>query len=122
VTYLEVNGRKYYTNLSNDVVVYAPQPDEIYSSVGDIIHRAYIRLDDTSTGQVYFLTKGDNNPIFDMQVYQDGMGNYPVQLNRSKGRVLLDIPYLGYLKLFISPSAIPTPAGCDQHYAQFDTG
>ncbi len=122
VSYLEVNGRRYGTNLSNDVVVYQPGKNEYYSRVGDIIHRAYIRLHSADDGKTYFLTKGDNNPIFDIQVYDEasGQGNAPVELQRSKGRILVSVPYLGYFKLFISPAAIPTPEGCDRHYAKWD--
>lgn len=120
VAWLEVNGQKYYENLSNDVVVYAPQPGQYYAEVGDIIHRAFAKLQ-APDGSTYFLTKGDNNPVFDMQVYdeKDGLGNSPVPLSRFKGRVLLQIPYLGYLKLFISPGAIMTPEGCDRIYAKY---
>jgi hypothetical protein len=123
VSYLEVNGNRYYENLSNDVVVYQPQNDEYYSRVGDIIHRAFIRLKSAEDGKVYFLTKGENNPVFDIQVYDEksGMGNRPVELERSKGRILLSVPYLGYFKLFISPGAIITPEGCDRHYAKWDS-
>ncbi len=120
VSWLEVNGRKYYENLSNDIVVYQPEKDEYYSRVGDIIHRAFIRLR-IPGGQVYFLTKGDNNPIFDVQVYDEksNQGNRPVEVERSKGRIILSLPYVGYLKLFISPSAIPTPEGCDRYFAKY---
>jgi len=123
VSYLEVNGNRHYTNLGNDVVVYQPVKGEYYSRVGDIIHRAYIRLYNREDGKTYFLTKGDNNPIFDIQVYDEktGEGNAPVELSRSKGRILVSVPYLGYFKLFISPAAIPTPEGCDRHYAKWDT-
>jgi hypothetical protein len=123
VSYLEVNGNRHYTNLSNDVVVYQPNRGEFYARVGDIIHRAYIRLYSREDGKTYILTKGDNNPIFDIQVYDEGLGegNAPVLLSRSKGRILVTVPYLGYFKLFISPAAIPTPDGCDRHYAKWDT-
>jgi len=121
--WLEVNGNRYYTNLSNDVVVYQPNKREYYSRVGDIIHRAYIRLKNAEDGKTYFLTKGENNPIFDIQVYDDasGQGNAPVEVSRSKGRILVSVPYLGYFKLFISPAAIVTPEGCDRHYTKWDT-
>ena len=121
VSWLEVNNNRYYENLNNSIVVYQPGKDEYYSRVGDIIHRAFILLTASDDGKTYFLTKGDNNPIFDMQVYDEasGTGNRPVEVSRSKGRVILQIPYLGYLKLFISPSAIPTPDGCDRQYAKW---
>lgn len=122
VSWLEVNRVRYYENLSNSVVVYQPEKGEYYSRVGDIIHRAFILLKSDEDGKTYFLTRGDNNPIFDVQVYDEvsGQGNRPVEVSRSKGRVILQIPYIGYLKLFISPSAIPTPDGCDRHYAKWD--
>ena len=122
VSYLEVNGNKYYENMSNDIVVYQPEKGEYYARVGDIIHRAFIRLKDDEDGKTYFLTKGENNPIFDIQVYDEatGQGNAPVLLSRSKGRILVSVPYLGYFKLFISPAAIATPEGCDRHYAKWD--
>ena len=121
VTYLQANNVRYYDNLTNSVVVYQPEKDEYYSRVGDIIHRAYILLSSKDDGKTYFLTKGDNNPIFDIQVYDEASstGNRPVEVARSKGRVILQIPYVGYLKLFISPSAIPTPDGCDRQYAKW---
>ncbi len=120
VAWLEVDGKRYTENLTNDVVVYQPNRDEYYSRVGDIIHRAFIKLQ-TPNGQVYFLTKGDNNPVFDVQVYDErsGMGNKPVEIERSKGRILVALPYVGYLKLFISPSAIATPDGCDRYYEKY---
>jgi signal peptidase I len=120
VSWLEVNGKRYYENLSNDVVVYQPQKEEYYARVGDIIHRAYAKLQ--AGNQTYILTKGDNNPVFDIQVYDEKleMGNAPVDTSRFKGRVLLGIPVIGYLKLFISPAGIMTPEGCDRHYSKYD--
>ena len=120
VSYVEVNGKRYYENRSNDVVVYQPNRNEYYSRVGDIIHRVFIKL--SVKNQTYFLTKGENNPILDVQVYDEASrkGNKPVEVERSKGRILASAPYVGYLKLFISPSAIPTPDGCDRYYAKYE--
>ena len=120
VTWLEVNNKRYYANLQNDIGVYSPNKDEYYSRVGDIIHRVFIKLKVGS--QAYFLTKGDNNPIFDIQVYDEktGMGNKPVEIERSKGRVLSVGPMIGYLKLFISPAGILTPDGCDRYYSVYE--
>ncbi len=121
VSWLEINNTRYYENLSNSVVVFQPERDEYYSRVGDIIHRAFILITAQDTGKTYFLTRGDNNPIFDVQVYDEASqsGNRPVEVARSKGRVVLQIPLIGYLKLFISPSAIPTPEGCDRQYSKW---
>ena len=118
--WVEAGGNRYYENISNDVAVYAPLPDEYYSRVGDIIHRVFLKMD--ADGQTYFITKGDNNPILDIQVYDSasGLGNKPVEVSRSKGRVLFSIPYIGYFKLFLSPAAfIEGEGGCDQYYAKY---
>jgi len=122
VSYLEVGKVKYRENLSNSIVVYQPNRGEYYSRVGDIIHRAFITLTSADDNRTYFLTKGDNNPVFDIQVYdeQSKTGNLPVEISRSKGRVILQAPFVGYLKLFISPSAIATPDGCDRQYAKWN--
>jgi hypothetical protein len=120
VSWLEVNGKRYSTDLSNDVAVYQPAKDEYYAIVGDIIHRAFIKLQ--VGNETYFLTKGDNNPIFDIQVFDErtGKSNRPVEIERLKGRVLATVPVVGYLKLFISPAAIITPEGCDRYYAKYE--
>jgi signal peptidase I len=121
VEWLEVGGARYYENLSNDVVVYQPERDEYYARVGDIIHRAYIKLANKQDGKTYVLTKGDNNPIFDIQVFDDSTGshNRPIEASRIKGKIIFKVPILGYFKLFISPSAIATPPGCDYHYSKY---
>jgi hypothetical protein len=124
VSWLEANNERHYENLSNSIIVFSPQKEEYYSRVGDIIHRAFIAITAQDSGKTYILTKGDNNPIFDIQVYDEasGQGNLPVELSRSKGKVIFRIPYIGYLKLFISPSAIATPPGCDRHYSKWGSG
>jgi signal peptidase I len=122
VEWAEANGARHYENLSNDVIVYQPLPTDYYARTGDIIHRAFLRLK-TQDGKEYVLTKGDNNPIFDMQVYDSatGAGNQPVDTARAKGRIIAQVPIIGYLKLFISPNAIATPEGCDKHYTKYDS-
>lgn len=120
VVWVEAAGVRYYENVSNDIPVYAPEKDEYYARVGDIIHRAYLKLN--AGGKTYFITKGDNNPILDIQVYDEksGLGNRPVEVERSRGRILVSIPYLGYFKLFLSPAAfISGESGCDRYYAKY---
>ncbi|MCX8196958.1 MAG: hypothetical protein N3G80_01430 [Candidatus Micrarchaeota archaeon] len=116
VGWIEINNIRYYANMSNDVVVYTPKESEYYASIGDIIHRAYIKL--KTKEKTYILTKGDNNPVFDIQVYDAAKkaGNLPVESERIKGKVVLSIPAIGYLKLFISPVGITTPEGCDRYF------
>lgn len=99
VTY---KGNEYLTNFSDDIVVYQPGLGDLFSLIGDIVHRAMFKID--VNGKSYYLTRGDNNPILDLQVYDyiNGLGNRPVPQEQLRGRVLFRIPYLGYFKLFIS--------------------
>ncbi len=96
------HGREYLANFSHDVIVYAPQEGDLFGSIGDIIHRVYFRIN--VDGDRYYITKGDNNPVLDIQVYDTAgrSGNSPVSEDHSRGRVIARVPYLGYFKLFIS--------------------
>jgi signal peptidase I len=101
--YVEFKGQKYYANLSHDTIVYMAPPGDLYSYVGDIVHRAFFKID--VGGEKYYLTKGDNNPIMDLQVVgcsNPEIVNHPVPEENVKGKVIARIPYLGYLKLLIS--------------------
>ena len=76
----------------------------------------------TTDGPI-ILTKGDNNPIYDLQAYDytRQMGNSPITPSQLKGHVILRIPYLGNLKLFISPQILADPSalsGCDSHFEE----
>jgi signal peptidase I len=95
-------GQEYLTNFSNDIIVYTPPKGYLYSSIGDIVHRAMFKID--VDGKHYYLTRGDNNPILDLQVYDYGRGltNPPVAEEHVKGKVIGRIPILGYFKLFIA--------------------
>lgn len=99
---VEFKGEEYLTNFSNDIIVYQPVKGDLFSYVGDIVHRAMFRID--VDGKTYYLTRGDNNPVLDIQQYDyaGGLGNHPVPQENSRGRVIGRIPYLGYFKLFIS--------------------
>jgi hypothetical protein len=96
------HGTEYLTNFSNDVVVYAPPKGDLYATVGDIVHRVFFAID--VDGKRYYLTRGDNNPVLDLQVYDynSGMMNHPIPQENIRGKVMTRIPYLGYFKLFIS--------------------
>jgi signal peptidase I len=101
---VDYNGKNYPIRLTNDVLVYQPNKAEVYSLSGDIIHRAYFKIKEIDTGKYYYLTKGDNNQVLDVQVwdYVRNMGNYPISQEQVKGRLLFQIPYLGYYKLLLS--------------------
>lgn len=95
-------GREYFANLSHDTIVYGPAEGNLYYYTGDIIHRVFFLIE--SSGETYYLTKGDNNPIFDLQVYDYSlaMGNDAPSSSEYKGKILFRFPFLGYPKLFIS--------------------
>ncbi len=97
------SGREYPMNLSHSVIVYKSDPGSYYSLIGDIVHRAVFTID--VNGDKYYLTKGDNNPIMDNQVfdYKDfHTGNPPIPAKNVRGKVISRIPFLGYYKLVIS--------------------
>lgn len=102
LTSIVFDGNEYQTNFSNDIVVYQPNPGDYFAQVGDIVHRVMFRIN--VDGKYYYLTRGDNNPILDLQVYDypSNLGNHPVPQDRLRGKVIGRIPYLGYFKLFLS--------------------
>ncbi len=94
-------GTGYLANFSNDIIVYQPPAGDYYSLIGDIVHRALFRIN--VDGKTYYLTRGDNNPLLDLQAYDysTGMHNRPVPQENLRGKVIGRIPILGYFKLFI---------------------
>lgn len=99
---VQFKGHNFLTNFSNDVIIYKPKQGDLYSFVGDIVHRVFFEIN--VDGKKYYITRGDNNPILDTQVFdhKSGIGNSPVASENVKGKVIFRIPYLGYFKLFIS--------------------
>ncbi|MBU0591462.1 hypothetical protein KKF81_01100 [Candidatus Micrarchaeota archaeon] len=97
-------GNQYFTNFSHDTIVYSAPKSDYYSMVGDIVHRALFRINVVSEDKSYYLTRGDNNPILDLQVYDYNlkMTNHPIPEELVKGRVIMRIPILGYFKLLLS--------------------
>jgi len=104
VTSVEYKEKIYPVNTSNEIIVYQPDKNELYSLSGDIIHRAYFKIKIKETGEYYYLTKGDNNPILDIQAYDYmlKMGNEPIYQKKIKGKMIFKVPLLGYYKLLIS--------------------
>ncbi|MFA5050252.1 MAG: hypothetical protein WC501_04560 [Candidatus Micrarchaeia archaeon] len=100
VVSVEYSGKNYPINLSHDTIVYIPEKGTYFSYIGDIIHRAYFKIN--ANGTEYYLAKGDNNPILDIQMYDYNykIGNLPAK--EIHGKQILGVPYLGYLKLFLS--------------------
>ncbi len=93
-------------DMNNSIVVYKTVPEDSFYKDGDsyIVHRVYAILN--ASGTYYYLTQGDNNPGLDMQY-----DNYPINQSYIEGKVIGDIPYLGYLKLILS-GTLNQPEGC----------
>ncbi len=86
---------------ANDVVVYESK------LAGLIIHRAVLALRNSTTSQLTYVTKGDNNQIADQEAGIDF-----VQPNKIHGRMIARIPFIGYLRLFLA-GQFNEPRGCD---------
>ena len=101
---ISINGVNVEENYSNPIIVYQTNKNDVFT--GDTIHRlvAFINVG----GAYYTVTKGDNNPEFDIQ-----FGNYPALQSSVVGYVVTSIPVLGYFKLLLSGNFGPTP-GCNQ--------
>lgn len=95
-------GKTYRLDKTGDVIVYNPPSWTLFGQLGSIVHRALIKLN--VSGDVYYLTKGDNNNVFDIQYYSYSLklANHPVPEDWVEGKVIFTIPYLGYYKLFLS--------------------
>lgn len=94
-------GKEYLTNMSHDTIVYASPKGSLYALIGDIVHRVMFKINVGNDS--YYLTRGDNNPVLDLQVYDYGRGltNMPISEENVRGKVIARIPFLGYFKLFI---------------------
>ena len=93
-------------NYSNPVIVYRTVPGDSFYADSEIIHRLYAAIN--VDGSYYMITKGDNNPVIDMQA-----GNYPAGTNETIGYLYAGIPYLGYPSLIIKGQLSPV-AQCNQ--------
>ena len=101
LTSVYYNGEKVSAGQVGDVVVYAPKQGDIFALSGDIIHRVWLKIE-TPDGN-YYVIKGDNNPVADIEVYDARFGGNSLASEKQlKGRVLFRIPYVGYFKLFLS--------------------
>ncbi|MEM4208818.1 MAG: hypothetical protein QW833_00295 [Candidatus Anstonellaceae archaeon] len=101
-TYFE--NRLIQINKNSDLIVYNPKKKNGEIEQIDIIHRLVFIVN--STDGVYYFTKGDNNPIYDFQYYLHSQRNYLIKKDQIKGKLLLSIPYIGNLKLVITPQVL----------------
>lgn len=100
------------TSRSGDIIVYRPKKDDLFALIGDIIHRAVVRI--RVGNESYYLIKGDNNPMFDTQAYDLSFSrtNSLASSNQVLGKAWLTLPFLGYVKL-VGTGQLAPPAGCD---------
>jgi|GEM_PF-538325 len=101
-----------------DVAVYEPNKGDLFSYSGDIVHRIVARF--SYANQTKYVTKGDNNPVADIQVYAGSLNNSPFQKERIRGIVAFKLPYLGFFKLALSSPLNPSLAlaveNCESFY------
>jgi signal peptidase I len=112
LTGITVGNTMIYGDRNNSIIVYQTDPNSLFYAEGDsyVVHRIYAILN--ASGSYYYLTKGDNNPGLDIQFHAAGYYNYPVNQSEVEGKVVGDIPYLGYIKLILSNS-FQQPPGCN---------
>jgi signal peptidase I len=101
VVSVDFNNRTYFANFSHDIIVYEPGKDQLFGLFGDIVHRVFFIAE--VDGAKYYIAKGDNNPVFDIQMYlpSSALGNLPVPQNKVKGKLVGRVPLLGYFKLLL---------------------
>ncbi|MEM3241145.1 MAG: hypothetical protein QXV17_10310 [Candidatus Micrarchaeaceae archaeon] len=101
---ISILNKTIYANYSMPIIAYRTTGQDSFS--GDIIHRVFAAIRTGNT--YYFLTKGDNNQALDIE-----FANYPPSDGSIVGRVIADVPAIGYLKLIIS-GQFAAPQGCNQ--------
>ncbi len=104
VSGIEIGTARITENYSNPIIIYQTTPEDYFS--GHIIHRVFAAMKVGSS--YYFLTKGDNNPVLDIESL-----NYPVNASQVIGYVSYDVPYLGFPALIIKGQVGSVP-GCNQ--------
>ncbi len=100
---LIVDGKSYAFDTTGDIVVY--EPNNAYKDLGLVVHRVALKIN--FNGNFSYLIKGDNNPSPDVF----GISSDFAKREQMHGKVILRIPYLGYLKLFLSMQ-FDEPANC----------
>lgn len=99
---ITVDGKTIAFDKQGDTIVYAPKS---LQEAGLIVHRAVLKM--KKDGKTYYLTKGDNNPVTDVE----GIVATPPEEKDVMGRVIARLPYVGYLKLFLALQ-FDEPPGC----------
>jgi len=102
-----IGGTAVPSSSPSDVVVFPGSYAAADSSLR-IAHRAMFGIND-SLGNVYYFTKGDNAPVYDVQ-----LGGSAVPAGSLQGKVALRLPLLGALSKNYNSSLANT--GCGSHY------
>ena len=109
-----VNPKDLNTNYPNSDIIVYQKPDELSST--PIVHR--IVAVDNVNGTLYFQTKGDGNgqkwPSVPTPLMYDSNGIYNgngkgVPQNLVEGKVILRIPYFGWVTLFLKENSWGLP-------------
>ncbi|MGC8729834.1 MAG: hypothetical protein ACP5RP_00400 [Candidatus Micrarchaeia archaeon] len=105
---ISIAGKTIYGDNNNTVIVYKTLPQDSFYKEGSrfVVHRVYAIIN--ASGSYYFLTKGDNNPGLDIQY-----GNYPASFSDIEGKLVYNVPYIGYIKLLLNGELAQT-TGCNQ--------
>jgi len=94
-----INGKRldYYNENSRESIIYSLPLLSKYSPTTPVIHRVIDKWTDQE-GNIYYITKGDNNPTYDPELIRE---------SQVKQRVIeLDgepfiIPYIGYVSIIL---------------------
>ena len=106
ITSISVANTTIVENYSNPIIIYTTIPGDSFYTDYEIIHRLYAAIN--VNGRYYMITKGDNNPVIDIQA-----GNYPANTTQVIGYLVARVPYLGYPSLIIKGQLSPI-AQCNQ--------
>ncbi len=101
ITSLSIKGKNYSLKNEGDVIVYSLGKNYLFGRLGDIVHRAIVKIN--VGNESFYLTKGDNNNIFDIEFTDGQYYNIPPNKKDVKGKIVFKVPYLGYYKLFLTP-------------------
>lgn len=85
----------------NDIIIFES------NIAGLVIHRAIAVFHNIETGEIVYLTKGDNNQVVDQEAGIDF-----VKPEKIHGKFLVRIPLVGYFRLFLA-GQFTEPAGCN---------
>ncbi len=102
-TGLTFGGQTINASKQNDIIVY----ESHIPGLDLIIHRVLAKA--SIGGKEFYITKGDNNNAADQEMFLQGR---LVPKEDSHGKVILRIPFAGYVKLLLF-GQLQAPPGCE---------